>query len=149
MATQTTNFGLTKIDLTDVADITVLNENFDKIDEQLLKAGESGGTDLIETEAASIIEGDAPEIDPVIQNELNKLDAELTQQKDAFAEHTNEDDPHGASTLVQTHVANVIGREDTLTSDNTAYTTYMGRAIALVTSAPSSMTNGTCAFVYA
>lgn len=36
MATSTTNYGLHKIDLTDAPpDITVLNPNFDKIDEQL------------------------------------------------------------------------------------------------------------------
>jgi hypothetical protein len=50
MALETTNFGLIKPELTDTADITAFNANWDKIDEQLLKAGESGGSDLIQTE---------------------------------------------------------------------------------------------------
>ena len=73
MALKTTNFELIKPQLTDMADITAFNENWDKIDEQLKKAGESGGTDLIETEEASGVIGDPPTIDPVIQIELDAL----------------------------------------------------------------------------
>jgi len=37
MSTTTPNLGLIKTELTDVADITVLNQNWDKIDEELQK----------------------------------------------------------------------------------------------------------------
>ena len=45
-------------------------------------------------------------------------------------------------------INNRLNRTSLITGSDTAYTTYMARAIALVTSAPSSLTNGCCAFVY-
>lgn len=45
MASTTTNYGLHKIDLTDAPpDITVLNQNWDRIDQELKIASESGGS---------------------------------------------------------------------------------------------------------
>ena len=41
-----------------------------------------------------------------------------------------------------------LNRTTTVNTADTNYTTYMARGIALVTSAPSSLTNGCCAFVY-
>ena len=46
------------------------------------------------------------------------------------------------------HAQNRLNRTTAVNAADTGYTTYMGRAIALVTSAPSSLTNGCCAFVY-
>ena len=42
-----------------------------------------------------------------------------------------------------------LNRTTTVNTADTNYTTYMARGVALVTSAPSSLTNGCCAFVYA
>lgn len=42
-----------------------------------------------------------------------------------------------------------LNRMTTVHTADTNYTTYMARGVALVTSAPSSITNGCCAFVYA
>lgn len=72
MASTTHNFGLIKPGLNDAADITAFNGNWDKIDEQLLKAGESGGSDLVQTELSEIV-GDEPELDPVVQSKLEEL----------------------------------------------------------------------------
>ena len=47
------------------------------------------------------------------------------------------------------HTAARLNRTDSLTAANTSYTTHMARAIALSTSAPSSLTNGCVTFVYA
>ena len=49
---------------------------------------------------------------------------------------------------VAQHVAAVLNRNNCVHNAGTAYTTYMARGIALVTSAPSSLANGCCAFVY-
>ena len=49
---------------------------------------------------------------------------------------------------VAQHVAAVLNRSNGVHNAGTAYTTYMARGIALVTSAPSSLANGCCAFVY-
>lgn len=46
------------------------------------------------------------------------------------------------------HVQFWLNRGAAVHQANTGYTTYMARGIALVTSAPSSITNGCCAFVY-
>ena len=43
MSKTTTNFNLIKPELTDPADITAMNENWDKIDEQLKKLESGGG----------------------------------------------------------------------------------------------------------
>lgn len=45
-------------------------------------------------------------------------------------------------------VSYFLNRTSALVSDNTGYTTYCARAIALTNSVPSSVTNGTIAFVY-
>ena len=50
---------------------------------------------------------------------------------------------------VAQHSAAVLNRSNGVHNANTSYTTYMARGIALVTAAPSSMNNGTVAFVYA
>lgn len=42
MSKTTTNYGLIKPELTDAADITAMNANWDKIDEEIKKASESG-----------------------------------------------------------------------------------------------------------
>lgn len=47
MSTTTKNFGLFKPELTDAADITKMNGNWDKIDEQLQKMGEEASADSI------------------------------------------------------------------------------------------------------
>ena len=47
MSTTTTNFGLIKPELSDPADITALNENWDKIDENLKAAIESGAKSIV------------------------------------------------------------------------------------------------------
>jgi hypothetical protein len=50
MATQTTHYNLTKPDLTDPVDVTVLNDNADIIDQKIYEASQSGGsTGMIET----------------------------------------------------------------------------------------------------
>ena len=43
MATQTTHYNLTKPDLTDLVDVTVLNDNADIIDQKIFEASQSGG----------------------------------------------------------------------------------------------------------
>ena len=68
MSTKTTNFNLIKPSLNDAADITAFNSNWDKIDEQLKKAGETGGSDLTGTEACTEVSGSSPTVDPTIQN---------------------------------------------------------------------------------
>lgn len=56
MASKTTNFNLHKIDLTDAPpDITVLNQNWDAIDSELLKIG--GLTNLIGLESINLTQG--------------------------------------------------------------------------------------------
>ena len=47
MATTTSNYNLIKPALTDVADITAFNSNWDTIDTNLKKASESGGTPTV------------------------------------------------------------------------------------------------------
>ena len=49
---------------------------------------------------------------------------------------------------VNYHVRYWLNRSTRVIDADTSYTTYMGRGIALVTSAPSSLNNGCCAFVY-
>ena len=49
---------------------------------------------------------------------------------------------------VNYHVASRLNRTDSVNTANTSYTTYMARAVALVTAKPSSMNNGSIAFVY-
>ena len=50
MATQTTHYNLTKPDLTDLVDVTVLNGNADIIDQKIYEASQSGGSSaMIET----------------------------------------------------------------------------------------------------
>lgn len=44
MSTTTTNYGLIKPELTDAADITAMNENWEKIDRGLKEASESGSS---------------------------------------------------------------------------------------------------------
>lgn len=44
MATQTTHYNLTKPDLTDLVDVTVLNDNADIIDLAIYEASQSGGS---------------------------------------------------------------------------------------------------------
>lgn len=50
--------------------------------------------------------------------------------------------------LTMNTLKNALNRATGLAAADTGYTTYMARGIALVTSAPSSMKNGTVAFVY-
>ena len=49
MATQTTHYNLTKPDLTDLVDVTVLNDNADAIDQAIYEASQSGGAAMIES----------------------------------------------------------------------------------------------------
>ena len=49
MATQTTYYNLTKPDLTDLVDVTVLNGNADIIDQKIFEASQSGGAAMIES----------------------------------------------------------------------------------------------------
>ena len=49
MATQTTHYNLTKPDLTDPVDVTVLNGNADIIDQKIYEASQSGGAAMIES----------------------------------------------------------------------------------------------------
>ena len=49
MATQTTHYNLTKPDLTDLVDVTVLNNNSDIIDQAIYEASQSGGAAMIES----------------------------------------------------------------------------------------------------
>lgn len=49
MATQTTHYNLTKPDLTDLVDVTVLNNNSDIIDQKIFEASQSGGAAMIES----------------------------------------------------------------------------------------------------
>jgi hypothetical protein len=46
MATQTTHYNLTKPDLTDLVDVTVLNDNADIIDQAIYEASQSGGEEM-------------------------------------------------------------------------------------------------------
>lgn len=50
--------------------------------------------------------------------------------------------------LTMNTLKNALNRATGLVAADTGYTAYMARGIALVTSAPSSMKNGTVAFVY-
>lgn len=50
--------------------------------------------------------------------------------------------------LTMNTLKNALNRATGLAAADTGYTTYMARGIALVTAAPSSMKNGTVAFVY-
>lgn len=86
MALRTNNFGLIKPELVDPADITAFNENWDKIDEQLLKAGESGGSDITGTEPGTEVEGDAPVVDPTITNYIDK---EIEELRESFTDGCN------------------------------------------------------------
>ena len=47
MSTTTPNFGLIKPELSDPADITALNENWEKIDEKLKELGEGGAKSIV------------------------------------------------------------------------------------------------------
>ena len=49
MATQTTHYNLTKPDLTELVDVTVLNDNADIIDDAIYEASQSGGAAMIES----------------------------------------------------------------------------------------------------
>ena len=49
MATQTTHYNLTKPGLTDLVDVTVLNDNADIIDDAIYEALQSGGAAMIES----------------------------------------------------------------------------------------------------
>lgn len=49
MATQTTHYNLTKPGLTDLVDVTVLNDNADIIDNAIYEASQSGGAAMIES----------------------------------------------------------------------------------------------------
>lgn len=49
MATQTTHYNLTKPGLTDLVDVTVLNDNADIIDDAIYEASQSGGAAMIES----------------------------------------------------------------------------------------------------
>lgn len=49
---------------------------------------------------------------------------------------------------VNQHVAKRLNRSDNINAANTAYTTYMARAIAAGTTAPTSLTNGTIFLQY-
>jgi hypothetical protein len=49
MATQTTHYNLTKPDLTDLVDVTALNDNADIIDDAIYEASQSGGAAMIES----------------------------------------------------------------------------------------------------
>ena len=49
MATQTTHYNLMKPDLTDLVDVTVLNDNADIIDDAIYEASQSGGAAMIES----------------------------------------------------------------------------------------------------
>lgn len=57
--------------------------------------------------------------------------------------------PYGSKESLSSIMTRINNRSDKVSLANTSYTTYMARAVALVTSAPSSMTNGTIALVYA
>ena len=84
MALTTANFGLIKPELTDPADITALNKNWDKIDEQLLKAGESGGSDLAQTEPGLEIEETEGEVDEYEKLVINRVVNEVIEEKDVL-----------------------------------------------------------------
>lgn len=51
MSKMTPNLGLIKPDLTDVADITMMNSNWDKIDEELVPKYTYGTEDLVAGES--------------------------------------------------------------------------------------------------
>ena len=108
MALQTSNFGLIKPELTDAADITAFNENWDKIDEQLLKASESGGSDLVQTEYDGNVSGDPPEIEPVVQTELNKLN-KLNER------------PINNNILINSNFANPVNQRGETSKDTMGY----------------------------
>ena len=84
MALITANFGLIKPELTDPADITALNKNWDKIDEQLLKAGESGGSDLAQTELGLEIEETDNGVDEYEKTVIKGVVNETIEEKDVL-----------------------------------------------------------------
>lgn len=108
MALKTTNFGLIKPELTDAANITAFNENWDKIDEQLLKAGESGGSDLVQTEYDNEVSGDPPIIEPVVQNEIDKVKGIIeTHMEDTKNPH---DVPVNNNILINSNFTNPVNQ---------------------------------------
>ncbi len=54
----------------------------------------------------------------------------------------------GTSLTTGNTLKNALNRTTSVAAANTSYTTYMARGIALVTTAPTSLTNGTIALVY-
>ena len=62
MSTTTTNFGFTKPDLTDPADIAVLNTNLDLIDTQIKTASDSGG-DIVVGDDGSVVDSNPETFD--------------------------------------------------------------------------------------
>ena len=84
MALTTTNFGLIKPELTDPADITAFNRNWDKIDEQLLKAGESGGSDLAQTEIGLEIEETEDGVDEYEKLVIKSVINETIEEKEVL-----------------------------------------------------------------
>lgn len=133
MALETTNFGLIKPELTDPADITAFNENWDKIDEQLLKAGESGGSDLIQTEPGSEVEGEEPTLDPIVEQVIRKIITEVVTPivDDTLTPHIeNKENPHSVTAsqigaLTQSDVVDNL----TSTSTNLPLSANQGRLL--------------------
>jgi hypothetical protein len=106
MALKTSNFGLIKPELMDTADITAFNENWDKIDEQLLKAGESGGSDLVQTElgteigtgGGSEIEGEEPTVDPATETIIKVIINETFEENNVLIKSAVVDNLESEST---------------------------------------------------
>lgn len=65
-----------------------------------------------------------------------------------FYDSTDDSATHVGSLPLASFRSFLGNRRTNVTGSNTAYTTYMSRGMALVTSVPTSMTNGTVALLY-
>ena len=102
MSTTTTNFGLVKPELTDAADITAMNPNWDTIDEELVNLQETidnfESSDLTYTELVESVTGEAPEIDPVVKNAINAVSNDVAVVNDALNNHVSDkNNPHSVT----------------------------------------------------
>ena len=109
MATQTTHYNLTKPGLTDLVDVTVLNDNADIIDDAIYEASQSGGAAMIESSVeATTTSAHAYAVgDYFIYNNTLYAVTEAIAVGDTIAPGTN-----CAATTVMDELANVDNSEE-------------------------------------
>lgn len=174
MSTTTTNLGLVKPELTDAADITAMNENWDKIDEKLHdtlpKSGGalSGSLTVIDnfnvnktyenieykTYVKPInysIAGNGDYSTGIIHYNNGVNDSQLMFNKDGimFRDNVNTKaykvyGQHNVSELR----SNSLNRTTAVNSHDTNYTTYMARGVSLNGAETNPTANGAIAWTY-